>query len=146
MRGLHWRVGKRGLTRHLSQASHDHHTAKHHFKKALNNNFKSCADRKKTHTSASAGKKTVARTKQRTVGTKSQVYLGKFHNMSTQQRQAPKPLWFEISVLHFQSSRVRCSFVCVVITIPVIILCYPFVPFVRLPTLVFFEVSFSRRA
>ena len=57
-----------------------------------------------------------------------------------------KPLWFEISVKHFQSSRVRFSFVCMVIHTSSDLLVFPFCSSVGLPTLVFGEISLSRWA
>ena len=43
---LQWRKGRsRGHAGTLGQASHDHHTAKHHFQKAQKNNSEGCADR-----------------------------------------------------------------------------------------------------
>ena len=72
------RVGTRGLTRHLSRASPDHQTAKHHFRKAQNNSFEGCADGwEKDADDRKCMQGIAARTKPWTVPTTSQVGLRK---------------------------------------------------------------------
>ena len=90
LRGLQRRVGTRGLTRHLSQTSQDHPTAKHHFWKALHQNFEGCADRWEKDADHRKRTQENCRTHEtlECQGTRSQVDLRKHHKKTPQQRQA----------------------------------------------------------